>query len=855
MRPWTADRRAGLAAALALTALVALADLLLADATELVPLLVAGPLLAAWLTGPRETGGAGAVAVAVAVLVGAIDDTFLSSRHVVGVLAVLVGAVLAVLVARAREAERTARRRTALLTHAGEVLDRRDDPRTELDEVADLAVPELADLVVIDLLEEDGTARAAAVRAADPKLAEALRVLRAASPVPAGVDHPVSVVVRTGEEQLVATMSDRDIGRFGVSDRHREFMREWGYRSAIVVPLSARGRRVGALSWLRLRGRDPFGRSELSLAREVARRAGLAIDHARLFASLESSEAQIQAVLGVLAEAVTVQGADGELIYANPAAARLMGMRDEGELLEAGAAAAWTGWDVRDERGDHIDPERLPGRRALAGDRDPEPLLLRVTHRATGEVFWRVIKSSPVIDGDGRVRLAVNVIEDVTDARRDELKQRFLAQASKLLASSLDIGITLEKVAWAAVPQLADWCAVDMPDARGRLQRVATADVEQGRRGRGRLIIGERAREGELPVGPPQVMRTGRSELYRQIDEDVLRAAARDDEQLEALKGVGARSALVVPLLVGDQVIGTITLGTTNDSGRRLGDADLEVAEELGRRAGMAIENARVHGERVAIATTLQEALLPPRLPVIAGVSVAARFRAAGEASQVGGDFYDLFPVGDGWMVLMGDVTGKGPAAAATTSLARYTMRAASKYESSPARVLARLNEALAEASGPQLCTAVCVRLARSAGGRLEATVACAGHPPPLRVRPDGSVTPVGEVGTLLGAFPHGAWVDTPLPIETGETLVLFTDGVTDTRGASERFGIERLEALLAAAGGIDADVLASRIDDALLTFQDGAQRDDVALLVLQASDGPAGAAGQTTVVGEVGRG
>jgi serine phosphatase RsbU (regulator of sigma subunit) len=260
-----------------------------------------------------------------------------------------------------------------------------------------------------------------------------------------------------------------------------------------------------------------------------------------------------------------------------------------------------------------------------------------------------------------------------------------------------------------------------------------------------------------------------------------------------------------------------------------------------------------VHGERVAIATTLQEALLPPRLPVIPGLSVAARFRAAGRASEVGGDFYDLFAVDEGWMVLMGDVTGKGPSAAATTSLARYTMRAAAKYESSPARVLARLNEALADTTGPQLCTAVCVRLARSPDGRTQATVGCAGHPPPLLVRPDGSVTAVGEVGTLLGAFPDGAWRDTDLPLGEGETLVMFTDGVTDTRGEQERFGLARLETLLSTVASVDADAVASRIDDALLAFQSGDQRDDVALLVLQASDGPAGAAGETTVVGEIG--
>ena len=483
--------------------------------------------------------------------------------------------------------------------------------------------------------------------------------------------------------------------------------------------------------------------------------------------------------------------------------------------------------------------------------RAPEPLLLRVTERASGEVRWRLIKASPVVGADGRPRLAVNVIEDVTDAHRGELKQRFLAQATKLLASSLDTQVTLEKVAWAAVPELADWCAVDLPDERGRLRRVATADVEQGRRARDRLVVGGHAREGELPVGPPHVMATGRSELYARIDDELLRAASRDPAQLAALRRVGALSALVVPLVAGDRLIGTITLGTTRDSGRRLNEADVELAEELGRRAGVAIENARVHGERVQIATTLQEALLPPRLPEIPGVSIAARFRAAGEASRVGGDFYDVFAVPGGWMAIMGDVTGKGAPAAAVTALARYTMRTAAQYEPSPARVLARLNEAVLAAERAQLMTAICVRLAPVLGGRLQVTVSGAGHPPPLLVRASGDVGPVDAAGTLLGAFARGAWVDTTLPLEAGDSLVLFTDGVTDTGGEHERFGTARLEALLAEAAGSDADALAARIDRALRDFQSGEQRDDMALLVLQASGRAAGAAGETALLGE----
>ena len=189
---------------------------------------------------------------------------------------------------------------------------------------------------------------------------------------------------------------------------------------------------------------------------------------------------------------------------------------------------------------------------------------------------------------------------------------------------------------------------------------------------------------------------------------------------------------MVVPIAAGDRVIGIVTLGTSH-SARRLGEAELALAGELGRRAGIAVENARLHDARSQIATTLQRSLLPPRLPVVPGVTIAARFRAAGETSDVGGDFYDLFGVGDAWMVIVGDVTGKGPGAATITSLARYTMRTAAMYERSPGAVLARLNSALgADPERRPICTAVCARIEPAADGTLLVTLACGGHPPPL---------------------------------------------------------------------------------------------------------------------------
>jgi Stage II sporulation protein E (SpoIIE)/GAF domain len=447
--------------------------------------------------------------------------------------------------------------------------------------------------------------------------------------------------------------------------------------------------------------------------------------------------------------------------------------------------------------------------------------------------------------------LAVNIIEDVTDARLAERQQRFLSAASILVSSSLDTDVTLDKVAGAAVPELADWCCVDMPDERGILRRAALSCGEEDREALARMRDAVWM-DPDDPGSPAHVLRTGHAILIGDFDEVAARLWAGGDESgAAALRATGTRSAMVVPMTAGDRVIGVVTMGTSR-SARRLGEGDLALAGELGRRAGIAVENARLHAARSHIATTLQRSLLPPRLPIVPGVTIAARFRAAGETSDVGGDFYDVFGVGDGWMVVVGDVTGKGPEAAAITSLARYTMRTAAMYERSPGAVLARLNAALgADPDRRQICTAVCARLEPAEDGTLRVALARGGHPPPFLIGAAGGAEAVGTPGPLLGAFDGGVWEERHIVVGVGEALVFYTDGVTDTRGADGAlFGLDRLSELLDGAGALDADEVASRIDEALLTFEHGQQRDDVAVLVLRAGAGGAPLVGAAALSG-----
>ena len=853
MRRWPCIAAAPGAAFVLVDTAVAVA---LGNSSVFVPLLVIGPLLAAALAPPRCTVGVALLAVACALPLGLADDQFFSAEHLGEVLAVAAGGVLAVLAATGRRSyeealvnERAARRRADFVGRAGQLLDAPPEPEAMLREIVRMAVPDLAELCLVDLVH-DGALGETTAYATNPRTLEMLHDSRVRYPLDPEGPHPVAVVARTGRPHLQHQIGDERLRAFAVDEEHLKLMSGAGYATSMAVPLIARGRTIGVLSFMRFGGSAPYDDGDVELAAEVARRAALALDNARLFAELRRTEGQLEAVLANLAAAVTVQAPDGTLVYLNQAAAEMLGCSSPEEVLSTPLARLMEAFVVLDEDGRPFDLRELPGRRALAGE-DSRPTLTQSVTKATGETRWSVTKATPVRDEHGAVVLAVNIIEDVTDARLAERQQRFLSAASMLVSSSLDIDVTLDKVAGAAVPELADWCCVDVPDERGIVRRAALsagdADRDALERMRDALSM-----DPDDPGSPAHVLRTGRGVVIGEFDDAAALAwAGGDEERAAVLRASDTRSAMVVPMVAGDRAIGVVTLGTSH-SARRLGQDELALAGELARRAGIAVENARLHAARSHIATTLQRSLLPPRLPTVPGVTIAARFRAAGETSEVGGDFYDVFGVGDAWMVVVGDVTGKGPAAAAITSLARYTMRTAAMYERSPSAVLARLNAALAaDPDRRQICTAVCARIEPAEDGTLRVALACGGHPPPFLVSAAGGAETIGTHGPLLGAFDGGDWEDSHFVVGAGDALVFYTDGVTDTRGEDgDVFGEERLSELLEGSVALDADEVASRIDDALQGFEHGHQRDDVALLVLRAGGGGSALVGVGAVSG-----
>ena len=300
------------------------------------------------------------------------------------------------------------------------------------------------------------------------------------------------------------------------------------------------------------------------------------------------------------------------------------------------------------------------------------------------------------------------------------------------------------------------------------------------------------------------------------------------------LETLGVRSLMIVPMSTGGRRLGTIAFALS-DSARRYDRADLSVAEELARRAAVAIDNARLYRERSYIARTLQESLLPPELPEVAGAEVAARFHPAGEAVEVGGDFYDVFDTSHGWSVVMGDVCGKGADAAAVTALARYTLRTLGIQETSPAEVLRKLNEALLrQRPDRRFCTVAYASLQVNGGGSAEVCLSSGGHPLPLVLRADGTVEAVGEPGTLLGVLAEVSLTDTAVRLQRGDVMVLYTDGVTEARGPRGMFGSDALASVLASCAGLDAKSVAARIESAVLEIQEGHPRDDIAILAVR---------------------
>ena len=564
-----------------------------------------------------------------------------------------------------------------------------------------------------------------------------------------------------------------------------------------------------------------------SRARERA--TALADANERLATELRGTEARLDGILGSLGEAVTVHDERGKTIYVNDAAVSLLGANSVDDVLAAEPGELAQRFQITREDGSSVQLGDLPGRRLVAGEDGPS-LLTRSVRRDTGEAMWLLTKATLYTDPSGGP-LAINIIEDVTEAKEAELRQRFLAEAGQLLATSLDYEQTLERVARMIVPGLADWCGIEMVDEQGESHQVAVAHVDPAKVQMAHDLRRRYPVDPDAPTGVPAILRGGPAELYTEIPQDLIESAARDEEHLELIRRLGMRSAMAVPMRIGDETLGVITL-VSAESGRRFEEDDLAFVKDLALRAATAVQNSRLYAAQERVAHTLQASLLPESLPPLPGWESGAAYQAGERDADVGGDFYDILPVEGGHLIVLGDVTGKGVEAAALTSLVRYSARMAARFDPRPSRVLSLVNEVLREQPRLSLVTAVCALVATD-GDRATMTVASAGHPLPLRRRPGAAPAALGDHGVLLGVEGEDDWRENVVEISPGETLLFYTDGVTETPGEGGRFGDERLRDAVARAGEAPDELLAE-IDRALREFQVGVTLDDRAMLALR---------------------
>ena len=434
-----------------------------------------------------------------------------------------------------------------------------------------------------------------------------------------------------------------------------------------------------------------------------------------------------------------------------------------------------------------------------------------------------------------RVRAEAARAEAESARKRNE----FLARAGDRLAVvTRDYEQTLQEVARVAVPTVADWCTFALVEPRGTLRQVAVAGADPADERLAEQFGRRYPPQLDAPAGAGYVVRTGEHQLIEHIGPELLESVALDEEHLALLRGLEPRSALTVPLKTRGSTIGALTLAFSR-SGRTYGPDDVALAESLAVRAALAVENARLYSERSHIAQTLQRSLLPPALPAIEGLELAARYRAAGEQNEVGGDFYDAFRAADGvWTLVIGDVSGKGPEAAALTSLTRHTLRAAALRQMDPRENLELLNEMLwsqPDVSG-RFCTVLYARVCPRAAGGAAITLATGGHLPPIVLRAGGRVERIQLRGAIVGGLKTPEFGDRDIVIEAGDLLLLFTDGVTEIRrGSDPNLGERALEQVLHDARGASAEEVVAAVEDEAVRLQGDDPRDDIALLAVKA--------------------
>ncbi len=456
--------------------------------------------------------------------------------------------------------------------------------------------------------------------------------------------------------------------------------------------------------------------------------------------------------------------------------------------------------------------------------------------RADGTRIEVSLTVSPIEDPvDGIVGASV-IGRDVTARNRRARAHALLSRAGGALDASLDPETTARTIAETAVPELAELCVVDLVREDGMIgdSTVAAVDPEVGRRLQAIRRGTPLDPAGTHPVA--QVLRSGRTAVWRDLREpETISQIVQSYEHRELMSAAGYSSAVVVPLRARGRVLGALSfLHVQNDL--RYNPEDLSLLEDLGTRAALALDNARLFSERNRVADTLQMGLRPAQPPSVAGLDIAVAYNPAGEGIEVGGDFYEVVAREDGCLVVIGDVTGKGAEAAALSALLRHGALALAGEGLGPADLLDRLNQLLLGHPRYSLATALAA-LVKPLPGGAAAVLSRAGHPPALLTGAEGS-RQVGGRGPLLGWEERSSYVEETVSLSPQELLLLFTDGLLEAGPLETHLSEEALAARVQAAEWGDLDELTGSLCREATTRGGEDQRDDVVVMALRPSGG-----------------
>ena len=811
--------------------------------------------------------------------------------------------------------------------------------------VADVVLPTLGDLMALHLLGGDGRITFALARHRDPRLTPALEAMLQRFPV--SLDHPIGAgrVLATGALQDLPVVTDEMLREIADGDdSFLGLMRELDVRGGTIVPLTAGGRTLGALSLARS-GTRPISDQEIEMAAEVGRRAGVAVANVRalgtsarldlvlsatnigsyemalpggevawddeMFRLLEIDPATFDgsldtffarvlpedavrvaevvdravAEVGELTVDYRVQLRDGSLRWieghgrvlatSDGTPVRLVGVAVDVTAQRDASARALRSLELMADGFVQLDRdgvisyanvaaeellgapraalvgsslhERVPAAAALLADPADEP---GTPLHLEASVLGRELE----IRAHRRPEGVVVSFTDLAQRRRTERERdralsrlQLLNDVGAALTETLDVDEALPRLVGRLVPAFADVATIDL------VEGDAGTGGAHGGGGTGRDVVVTAAdpvlaealrRADELlprrsnPQASVNRVLSGEPYALVTVTPEVLDRAAISPEHRRLYADMDIRQALVVPLVARGRVLGALSLLRVGPQAVPYADADVQFALDIGRRAGLNVDNALQYTAQRAVAEGLQRSLLPD-LPTVEGARLGAAYEPSSSQAKVGGDWYDAFVLPDGALgLVIGDVMGHDIAAAAAMGQLRSVLRTCAVGGDGPAVVLDRLDRLVESFEMADLATVVYARLTRCEDGSGLLEWANAGHPPPLLLAPGEPARYLdGGRSTMIGVWGGEARQTATELLPVGSTLLMFTDGVVERRGDDLD---DRLDLLRTVAAGLVRDAAADDPDalcaQLLAAVRDGSH-DDAAVVAVRLSD------------------